>query len=320
MKAEPVSVIARRVASLLKRPVLPVYRLDGEREGRPLSLLVADDGSTLAYMRELAFPDGARLTREGGVSTLRAHRLVEQDADVVVVGANLLLRRLYLRPGFRLVPKWVRLFLPVSEDPYARLFEYGRQTRKYFKWMRKKVQDEGFICRVTDDLAWLEGFYTDMYVPYARDRYGDLAVVHSLTRVKSVFKRGGAIVVHKDGRELAGAVFAVDDGVMSVPHFGAAMGDLDLVRDGGNFAMDYYAAQLAFEKGCGFIDFGHSRAFLSDGPLRYKLNWHMEARDDDDAIAAFAMATPGDTEAGLAFLEANRSYELTDGGVALRDE
>lgn len=310
----------KRAASLVKHSSLPVYYLEGQYQDQPLRLLVADDGYTLPYMQSMVFPDGATVSKKPAVSAFNAHHLAEADADMVVVGANYLLQGRYGANAFRIVPKWVRLFLPTRQEPYERLYEQGRQTRKYFKWMLKKVKDAGFVCEVINDREWLPRFYQDMYEPYAAHRYGEAAVFHDYVTVKKTLSHGGAIIVRKNEEEIAAVVFSLDDSEMRVPHFGAYIDKFDEVRDGANFALDFFTAELAHQKGCDHVDFGHSRPFLSDGVLRYKLNWHMDPVEDDDALSVFAIATPGQSERGLRFLEENPFFEYIDGEIRMRDE
>jgi glyoxylase-like metal-dependent hydrolase (beta-lactamase superfamily II) len=105
-----------------------------------------------------------------------------------------------------------------------------------------------------------------------------------------------------------------------LPHTGVAEDGLESVKDGAAFALDYYLAKYAHSQGCSYVDFGHSRPFLSDGTLKYKLNWHMEVLPDDDSMGVFAVATPGHTPQALNFLKANPHFHLIKGRCHLSDE
>lgn len=310
----------RQTISLLRHPTLNIYSMEGESSCGHLNLLVADDGTTLSYIRDLVFPDGAVISRKRSISALNAPSLVTSSADVVIVGANILLADSYAMRGFYLVPKWVRLFLPVEEEPYARLYNFGRQTRKYFKWMIKKVEDAGFECELVTDSSWLDTFYYDMYCPYAKYRYGDSAVVHSYSKIKKAFLSGAGIVAKQNGKPVAGTVVSRQGDDLRIPHVGVLGADPEPVRDGALFAMDYFIVQYAHSTGYKYIDFGHSRPFLSDGPLKYKLNWHMEAKDDDDGVGMFAIAVNYRNEQASNFLQANPFFYLTKQGLRVSDE
>lgn len=313
-----VTTNVKRVVSLASHMSLPVYHLEGRFQDEPLRMLIADDGYTMAYMQSLAFPGGVSVLPQGSISALSGFRLSESDADVVVVGANFLLRNLYCHRGFRLAPKWVRLLFPTLDAPTEQLFNHGRQTRKYFKWMLKKVQDAGYVCRISSQEDWLDHFYNEMYVPYAHHKYGRAAVFHNYGTVRKTWSQGGAIVVSRDSQDIAAVVFSLNKR-MRIPHFGAYVDKMDEVRDGANFALDFFAAELAHQQGCEYLDFGHSRPFLCDGVLKYKLNWKMDVVEDDDALSFFAITVPGESPQGLRWLEQHRCFEYLDGGIGVRD-
>jgi len=311
---------AKQVASLARHSRLALYSVDGKYDGEHFSVLVADDGSTLDYISDLIFPDGYVVSRKSSISALKGPSLADSKADLVVVGANRLLRKLYAKHGFLIIPKWIELFLPVDEAPYTRLYSKGRQTRKYFKWMIKKAEDAGFECEAVTDTEWLDTFYNDMYRPYALERFGNFAVVHKHKKIKRAFERGIGIAAKRNGEPVAGTIVYRKGNLMRIPHVGVLGGDLSIVREGAAFAMDYYAVQMAYITGCKKVDFGHSRPFLSDGTLQYKLNWHMDVEEDDDGVAFFAVIAPGNKDIAMKFLEQNRFFHITKEGVKLYNE
>jgi hypothetical protein len=315
-----VATAAKRAGSLAKHRMLDIYLLSGQAGGEPLRVLIADDGSTLSYIKELAFDGESEVVSKGRIAATAAPRLCDSDVDIVVVGANYLIADSFARRGFHLVPKWVRLFLPTTEEPYARLYEFGRQTRKYFKWMLKKARDEQFECEFIYDPAWVDWFYSDIYQPYALHKFGEQAIIHNLGKVRGAFSQGWGAVVKRDGKAAAGAIVSTFGRTLRIGHYGAAGDGHEANRNGAAFALDYYIVEWAHANGYEYVDFGHSRAFLSDGVLRYKLNWHMEVRDDDDALAIMALAAPGGTAAAQRFLAANPFYELVDGKPRLCEE
>lgn len=310
----------KQAASLARHSRLMLYSVEGERDGGPLHVLVADDGSTLDYISNLIFPEGSSISKKRSISALKGPELVESNADLVVVGANQLLMDRYARRGFYIVPKWMQLFLPVDEHPYTRLYNKGRQARKYFKWMIKKVESAGLYCEIVTDPEWLDEFYNKMYQPYALQRFGNFAVVHKYQKIRRAFQRGVGIVAKRDGEPVAGTIIYRAGDTMRIPHVGVGGGDLSIVREGAAFAMDYYAVRLAHLIGCKRVDFGHSHPFLSDGTLQYKLNWHMDVEEDDDGVAVFAIATPGRKESAMRFLEQNRFFHITPDGIVSSSE
>ncbi|MEN6372142.1 MAG: GNAT family N-acetyltransferase [Armatimonadota bacterium] len=310
----------RQSVSLMRHSRLTVYSVEGDYDGDRLHVLIADDGSTLDYISNLIFPEGSVISKKRYISALKGPDLINSTADLVVVGANLLLKDKYIRNGFIIAPKWIQLFLPVDENPYTRLYNKGRQARKYFKWMIKKVESGGFHCEIVTDTEWLDEFYDKMYRPYALQRFGNFAVVHKYQKIKRSFQRGAGIIAKRNGVPVAGTIIYHAGDTMHIPHIGIVDGDLSIVREGAAFAMDYYAVRLAHLIGCKRVDFGHSRPFYSDGTLQYKLNWYMDVEEDDDGLSVFAIAVPGQKGPAMKFLENNKFFRIAPDGVITPNE
>jgi hypothetical protein len=309
----------KRFGSLLRHFLLRTYTVETIFDGERINLLIADDGTTLCCFREL-LPEGSKIRAVGWINALNGPGLNRSDADVVIVGANQLLTGLYEKHGFRIVPKWVKLYLPVREEPYSRLYNKGRQARKYFKWMIKKSADAGFECEISTDRAVFDHFYHKMYRPYALQRFGERAVVYDYAIVDRSFKRGAVAIVKQNGKSIAGTVIYRRGDVLHLPHTGVVEDGMEAVRAGAAFALDYYLAHYAHSEGCSFVDFGHSRPFLLDGTLKYKLNWHMNVLPDDDSMGVFAIISPNNSPQAAKFLAAHPHFHLAEGRCTLSDD
>ncbi|MDO8587683.1 MAG: GNAT family N-acetyltransferase [Armatimonadota bacterium] len=311
---------AKWLKSLIRRPLLTLYSLDGEFQGKQLRILLADDGATLGYFRRLAFPNGSTLSRKGVISALRAPELCRSDADLVVVGANHLLTPRYAAYGFSLAPRFVRLRLFVYDSPDAMIDKLDIAARHDLRRNVRRMMEKGFTCELTNDDRWLDLFYYDMYKPYAENRHGELARVHSYRAIRKVFRRGAGLSIKREGQPVAGSLVDMHDGILFHPCGGILHGDQALARDGASVALYYYSIQLAHSQGCKTADFGYSPPFTSDGALSYKLKWGMGVVDCDNSLGLYAIAAPGNSEAAVEFLRANRFYCLTARGIELCDE
>lgn len=285
----------KKYGSLLRHFLLDVYTVEGDFDGNTLRIIIADDGTTQDYITRLVFPDGATVSKIKKVCAFKGLDLVDSDADLVVVGVNNLLTDQYAQCGFRIIPKWLRLFLPVTEDPYARLSSFGRQTRSYFNRKIHKIEDAGFECEVVNGKSWFDLFYHKMYIPYTTKRFSDDAVIYKPSVIRKFYDRGHLVIAKKNGEPVAGIIVYDEDNMLHIPFGGIAGGDVELVKEGAMFALHYYLAQMAYSRGCAFIDFGRSRSFLDDGTLVYKLNWHMDAVPSAENRSSFAVSTPGST-------------------------
>lgn len=296
--------------SLIRHFMLNVYSIEGGFDGREMRALVADDGTTLDYIAQLMFPSGASISRKGRISALDGPNLANREVDLVVAGANRLLTERYTLRGFRIIPKWVQLSLPVVEDPYARLSAFGRPTRSYFNRKIHKIKDAQFECEVVKEKSWFYRFYQEMYKPYVVQRFNDNAVVYEPDTLKKFFDKGFMIIAKKNGEPVAGEIVYREGDTLHTPFMGILNGDLELVKEGAMFALHYYLAEKSHEWGGVYVNFGLSRPFLSDGTLQYKLQWHMDVALFDDVANVFAVATPNSTPQAMRFLEENPHFLL----------
>lgn len=313
---------AKRLASLLKHGKLDMCLLEGNYQGGPMRVLVADDDSTLNYIRSLIFKGEPKVTSVGLISAFSGPNLCSTNADLVIVGANHLLLNSYLSKGFHLVPKWIRLFVPIWDHPDVMYNspELESTTRKYFRRLKRTIESQGYTFGVTVDPEWFNFFYHRMYLPYARKRHSNLAIVHSYKIVHNNFSRGIGVMVSKDGVPLGGGIAFREGKTMNFKHMGMMDGNIKASREGASAALDYHVIQIGHSLGCDQMNFGHTRAFTSDGVLKYKLMWRTRVEDDDDAISVFAIAAPGNTPQAQKFKSEHKFYQLNPGGVELYNE
>lgn len=311
--------LRRRFKSLFRRPALTIYSVQGDFNGRPMKVLIADDGSALAYFRHLIFPQGSEAMKAGHTASVTAPSLAASDADLVIVSANQLLLRLYEGHGFHFIPKWIRLFLSVNDHPDAMLETLTGPSGGAVRRNVKKMKNSGFDYELTDDLSWFDRFYYDMYRPYAQARFGDMAAIDRYERLRGYFEEGSGLIIKHHGEAVGAVILVVRDRTLYFYRVGMMDGDDSHTKDGASTALYYYTALLGHQWGCDGVDFGHSRPFLTDGVLRYKLKWGMSVLNVDDGIGVYALAAPGNTEQAEAFMSANRFYQLSEGGIVLRD-
>lgn len=322
LRRESVQLQAKRFISLVRHGTLELYRLEGEYSGNPMRVLVAEDGSTLNYVRSLIFTNEPVTSHIGTISTFAGPSLAREDADLVIAGANHMLLGTYSNQGFHLVPKWIRLFVPIWDHPYEMFNrpDLDRATRKYFRRLARTIETMGYSFDVTIDPDWFDYFYYRMYLPYAQRRHHDLAVVHSYDRVLQNFSRGMGVTIMQNKKPIGGGIIIREGKTVSFRHMGMVDGSVEASRDGASSAMDYFVVQFGYSRGCDQMNFGHTRAFTSDGVLRYKLTWQARVENDDDAVSVFAVSAPGTTPQALKFMSDNRFFQLTPEGVKLCDE
>jgi hypothetical protein len=318
MKKPPPMVAAKGLASLARHAFLNVHYMASEYQGDILRVIIADDGDTLHYMKSLIFPNGAKVYRRIKIPAFLGSNLIERrDIDLVVVGANHYLQSLYRRAGFYLLPRSVRLIMPLPKHPDDIIAGLERPARKSILRYVRRISASGYDYRVTTDPDWVDLFYYDMFKPYILHKYGKAAMVTSYKKVKRDYLSGFGIEVIKDGEQLAGTIVIPYGSTLYNPHGGVIHGDEELAREGASFALYYYAMLFAYSSGYTEIDFGCSRPFLSDGSLSFKLKWDMNVVPGNTSTGIFAIAAPGCSNQARKFLQANRFYHLHNEGIEL---
>lgn len=311
---------ARLLKSLLRRSFLNVYLLRGHYKDTPLRVLIVDDGSVLPYIKKPIFSSEPEMTKKGRILSVLAPRLSQADADLVIVGANQFLLRLYKGRGFLFIPKWVHLFLPLPAHPDDMVASLNSSAREDLRRNVRRMKEDGFEYHVTNDESWLDEFYNRMYVPYTRARHGQYARVRSRETIKKSYDRGFGFVVTQHGRQVAGAVLLLEGKTTWCAYMGVLNGDVALAHNGAIVALYYYRQVHAYNIGCTGIDFGDSKPFLSESNLRYKLRWGMQILNVDQSIGVYALAAPGNTEAAMRFLSENPFYHITAKGIELSND
>jgi hypothetical protein len=304
-----------RLKSLIRRPLLTMYALQGQINDGSFTTLLADDGDSLDYFRCLVYGNHCDTFRKGVVSSLGARRLGQSNADLVIVATNRSLAEHYRNAGFHIVPKHVKLRLPINGSPDEIIAGLPPSAREDIRRNLRRAQADAFTCEVTHDEAWFDTFYNRMYAPFAAQRHGCLAIVYPYSKVKELFSLGAGMVIKKDGEPVGAALFRIHNSNFETPFLGVMGGDVSMARDGICLALYYNAIRLAYEYGCSSVDFGYSRPFLSDGSLRYKLKWGMIAEDTNVHVGVYAIFVPGTTEASRYFGASKRFFELTPEGV-----
>lgn len=131
----------------------------------------------------------------------------------------------------------------------------------------------GYTCEVSHDVKALEHFYNEMYVPYMKNRFKELAVIDSYHKVGRLFRTGFLLIVRKGEQYLSGVVCRIKQDTFIFELIGIEHGSFHLVREGALDALYYYSILEALKRRCRIIDFGNSRPFLNDGLVLYKRKW-----------------------------------------------
>lgn len=299
----PLRAIVRAVRGWLGRYRPQAWRLEGcEREsGVPLCFVFAGQLENKNYIVHLAF--GGRHKEQLLGRRWLWHLLPRDDvrasrlADVRIVNLpSAVLRRLHGRFRY-LVPCWVG-----GEIEFARVTERLSRSRNAKEDLRR-MRTRDMSYSVTRDRAAFEHFYTEMYVPYVRNVYGDRAFLMTREDMLSRLGHSELFAAQVRGVTLAAQIILYEAGRLRAWSIGVKDGDRANLKTGVMKALDYFMFDYLAQKGYGAVHTGASRPFLRDGALQYKKRLGLGITDYDER--GFALAFSTDSAGARAFLLAN---------------
>ena len=273
---KPSYFAAKRFRSILSQLQLPVYQIKGKNKwgGGVLTVLVFGEGrGILPYLLAHLYDEKPTKKKIGKIFLGKLQSSIESEgngADMVLVGIDQFFARYLSRKGFMVFPEWLMFKL----DP-AKPLPTGRKNKALHENL-KKVRKFGYTYEITRELSQFKHFYHHMYLPYAGNKHGDLSLVGDFTYLKKIFEKGALLLVNRGNESLAGFLIEMDVDSISARYSGVRDGNIEYVAEGALSACYYYTISWAKEKGYKWIDFGHCRPFLNDGPFMHKKKWGME--------------------------------------------
>ena len=259
-----------------RRYRVPVTRVEGDTQNGVASILVAGEEPWTFDLPRRFFGSSFRATELRSCPVWRLHAALgdlAHTADFVVARVGKVAGRLFFPPVYLRVPEWVDTILPVPADLNA-LVRSNHSLREDMRVVRHNGLDAAVSLGEED----FSSFYTEMYLPFIHSRHGALAHPTSESWLRSCVRRGGLIWVRHCGERVAGILFERSGGSLHLWAEGTRDGDASLVKRGVITALFFHAIKYAAESGCAVVEFGGTRAILSDGVLRYKRRWGMSVR------------------------------------------
>jgi hypothetical protein len=190
--------------------------------------------------------------------------------DLVVLDLDFPLWFMLRRQQFLNVPRWVKQRVAIGATWEEVLRRMRRKTRRE---ARRIIRKFGFRCRVVNGHSAAEHFYDRLYQPYIRERHGHAAEIVSRGTFIRECRRSQIIRLLQDERVVAAVATRLSGQEMSMGWTGIETKLAYEQRLSAADALDYYALIYAYQRGCSYLDMGHSRACLDDGVLRYKRKW-----------------------------------------------
>ena len=214
----------------------------------------------------------------------RILRRWQASADLTIARVDRLSARMIFGADYFSVPEWVGTRLSVPDD-LNQLVKSGGSIRSDMALVRRH-KFQPLMAHNREDF---EMFYHSVYLPFTRNRHGDLTFVRNPQDLQRRLRRGGILWVHRDGQRVGGMLFEhrKPKQTLDLLALGTVNGDLELIKKGVIAALYYFVIQLAGQLGCTIVDFRGTRPSLSDGLLRYKRKWGVTLYDKSDSYHDF---------------------------------
>ncbi len=184
--------------------------------------------------------------------------------DFLLMEENLLtLRCFHIILGFQ-IPYWVSMELDISA-PIEKLLGSQRYS------IQRKIRKNKLSHVMTKDRKLFDDYYYNMFLPYIRTRHASTVHLNTYQELLGMFSRGGLILIKKEERIVAGALFEFVGQEVKLRTFGIREGKWEYVLDGALGAAYYFMVVEMKKQGYAKLFIGGARPFLNDGVTRHKI-------------------------------------------------
>lgn len=253
---------------LMNGLVIKVCRLSGP----DWSAIYAGEGDSVNELRYALFTEPASVTELRRIALWRVGKVVRHflgEGFLVVTELN------------RLIPWWpqaryafvsppvVRQVLDVTQPPDSLYAGLKKGLRRHIR----RVQAQGFTYEVRQCPEDFDLFYYQMYLPFIRGRYGELATVTSYHLARRYFDQGELVFIRHDGQRIGGTLVRQTKDTYIALLSGFWEEHEHQARRGASLAMYWFDICRAWELGLRQVDLSRSRSRMSDGVFAFKRQW-----------------------------------------------
>jgi hypothetical protein len=291
--------------------------------GAPLSILYAtpfgytnpigwDARRDINYLCELALGPSFKEYYYGRIWLWNIPKLIKNHNGayaLVIVQLHESNLKLLKSPNWFFIPNWVigEIKAPLNE---------AILKNSSIKSDLRRIRKHSLNFEVTQNYKRFDEFYYNMYVPHITKAHGSSAYIMPYNYMRAEFQKCELLLIKKKEERIAG-ILIVNDEVPRLWCLGVRDKNPEYIKDGAVGALLYYSLLYLKNKDYTTINFGLSRAFLSDGVLQYKRKW------SQTIVGAtpfgYALKILAYTDPIKAFLQKNpfiyRSYEGLQGTV-----
>ncbi len=241
-------------------------------------------------------------------------RLQENQAGVdLVIGG--LPWTCYLRvrdPRLLHVPSLIVQMLPLPKR-FEDLLE-GFRRRSKVRDVRK-MEKLGLTYRVVHSVEAVDDFYDHMYVPFAKQRFGEFALIESRKDIRNAAALGGLLQVSLADRVVGAGVLSRTGDIVFFTWLGLPQDVDPEIADVVRGALYYFTMKQAHELGASRLHVGYTAGLLESGIYQYKRKWG--AGVVDDWLLHEIILRPQNFNVGVRALLANQPLLVRQAGKLL---
>jgi hypothetical protein len=246
-------------------------------------IYISDDTtSSVEELQYLLCPGVLTETKLGRVFVWQLSRLVPQftaQGYLIVCDLNRLIKLQFQGTYCIRIFPWLRTLLDVSGSMDSVLKRMTRHRRQDLT----KVKKLDFRYRLSQAPADFDLFYNRMHVPFITERYQDRAIIPPAAVQRKLFeKRGKLLCVEYEATSTAACMGILRryNKTFSAVQLGIDQDQSHMLKEGVIVALYWQIISWAHANGLHFVDFGRTRARVSDGLFLFKHRWGMQFERD----------------------------------------
>jgi hypothetical protein len=261
----------KEIIRLLVRPYLPVYQLEGQGQGSPLTVTYIGLEFAKPFLKSILFSEESVERQVGKIPFWRRSELANHSSsDIIIVHAAEHLIRELPRQNAVVLPHYVHHILDVRGDWQDVRLRFHKTVRGH---ELRLVRKYGYEYDVSHDRQDLETFYYQMYVPTMNERHDELSTPLSIGEVYQYFRHGCLFRVMRDGDWVSGVVCHFQQDVLIADIMGVKNADVRLIHEGAASTIYYAAVHWANRHGYEAVNFLGTGPYLGEGGFQYKRKW-----------------------------------------------
>jgi hypothetical protein len=253
---------------------LPVHTWNGKSRDNQLPLSVAYVGNntiTRHYYLHLFFRPAPEITYAGKIFFIRIFKTIRKKypaCTMILWEPNPFIKwRLRNQQPF-ILPDWVQLEIDISQS--IRTME--KQSRSGYINFRRLIRKYGYSYTLSENTdREFEDFYQNMYVPYAKYRFGDSALLPDCATIFDPAYQPELFLYKKENRVVAGSVIRYKDDVALCHALGVQEDCFEMAQQGILGATYLFIIDVLQKRGYKKLCVGGVRPIWNDGVVRLKV-------------------------------------------------